>query len=275
MDGALTGSREPFLVPAIRERCRVARPARVLDLGFGEGRALLELAWEFREEDVELYGVDGHRHPPLRRPEDLAISQGRFGIGPLPPRKVPVISFRRLGMHRTDRKIGVPYGPLPYDDRTFDLVYSAAVIRLIHDKAMLVEDVCRVLRPGGLAVLELDGALAQYPVGAATPDVMGATWSRFLILDGDRFVPTLDHLQRSGGDAYSIHLTHPTNLTIAIEKHAEGPLDLGLEYDLGLSLSREQMPLDPGTGKPVGGARSVYRLAARDAQGEHAHPLPG
>lgn len=111
MNGVLTGGQEPVFQGTLRELMQ-GRTARVLDLGFGEGRAMLELAWEFRDE----HGAN-----------------------------------------------------------TFDLIYSAAVIRLAHDKASVLEDVCRVLRPGGVALLDVDDSSTGYPVGLVSQDALNAT----------------------------------------------------------------------------------------------------
>lgn len=44
---------------------------------------------------------------------------------------------------------------LPFQDRSFDIVYSFATLYYVADLQAALDDVARVLRPGGLAVLEL------------------------------------------------------------------------------------------------------------------------
>ena len=51
--------------------------------------------------------------------------------------------------HLDDRRILDPNGPLPYEDATFDLVYSDWVIEHIADVDSFVSEVGRVLKPGG------------------------------------------------------------------------------------------------------------------------------
>ncbi len=44
-------------------------------------------------------------------------------------------------------------GPLPFDDESFDVVFSKDAIIHIHDKDALFRDIYRVLRPGGCIAL--------------------------------------------------------------------------------------------------------------------------
>jgi ubiquinone/menaquinone biosynthesis C-methylase UbiE len=46
-------------------------------------------------------------------------------------------------------------GALPFRDESFDLVYSFATLYYVADLQSALDDVARVLRPGGVAVLEL------------------------------------------------------------------------------------------------------------------------
>jgi len=43
----------------------------VLEVGFGWGGALRELAWPFRHHQVTFYGVDAKQKPPVEKREDL------------------------------------------------------------------------------------------------------------------------------------------------------------------------------------------------------------
>jgi len=57
---------------------------------------------------------------------------------------------------RIDHRTGVSSETLPFGDETFDLVYSVAALEHVPDPAGTVSEMRRALRPGGLAVHEID-----------------------------------------------------------------------------------------------------------------------
>lgn len=57
---------------------------------------------------------------------------------------------------------------LPFDDRTFDIVFSSEVIEHTPDPLQAAQELYRVLRPGGHLVLSTPGWLWQTPVRIAT-----------------------------------------------------------------------------------------------------------
>jgi SAM-dependent methyltransferase len=90
---------------------------RVLDLGCGDGRLTMELsATELTAADVSPVGLERAR------------------------RRLPSARIVELE----------PDAPLPFEDGAFDLVLCAETIEHVRDVQLLVSEVRRVLRPGGL-----------------------------------------------------------------------------------------------------------------------------
>lgn len=80
-----------------------------------------------------------------------------------------------------DRRILDPNGPLPYEDATFDLVYSDWVIEHIADVDSFVSEVGRVLKPGGWFCARTPNKWGYIGLGArAVPDALEGAFLRRL-----------------------------------------------------------------------------------------------
>jgi SAM-dependent methyltransferase len=95
---------------------RLPAQGKILDLGCGANTSLAP----FRQPGREVWGADFQTHPLLAYPE----------------------WFRRLG----------PDGRIPFADATFDLVSCLWVLEHVARPAVFLNEVCRVLRPGGWLV---------------------------------------------------------------------------------------------------------------------------
>lgn len=97
---------------------------RILDIGCGIGGPAFEMARTF---DADVVGIDIEA-PLIERAMDAAERHG-------------------LADRCTFRTVDV--GPLPFDDRSFDIVVTAGAITQTEDKEAIFNDCFRVLRPGG------------------------------------------------------------------------------------------------------------------------------
>jgi len=98
---------------------------KVLEVGFGQGTDAAFMA----EHGADYYGVDLSN-------EHLSISKKRFQLFGLKG------NFRIADAEN-----------LPFDDNSFDMVYSNGVIHHTPDTQKTVDEIYRVLRPGGKAVV--------------------------------------------------------------------------------------------------------------------------
>jgi len=97
----------------------------VLEIGFGMGTDL----FSFASAGAKVYGVD-------LSPQHLEIARSRFALYNLPA---------NLQLADTES--------LPFEDNTFDVVYSFGVIHHTPDTEKAVGEIYRVLKPGGQAIL--------------------------------------------------------------------------------------------------------------------------
>jgi len=96
-------------------------PKSILDVGCGDGHMLAQY---FKKMPAEYYGVEG-------APEHMAKAEQRG---------MKVASFDLNGRW-------------PYPDNKFDVVFSSQVIEHIHNTRLFVEEIFRVLKPGGTAIV--------------------------------------------------------------------------------------------------------------------------
>ncbi|WP_455675706.1 methyltransferase domain-containing protein [Pradoshia sp.] len=100
----------------------------VLDIGCGYGHQLIQMG-ELARSDVKLVGLDKM---------ETCIAHANDST---------------KGDHRYTFKTADLSQPLPFDDHTFDLVFSKDVLECIVDKASLLQELHRVLKPGGQIVM--------------------------------------------------------------------------------------------------------------------------
>jgi ubiquinone/menaquinone biosynthesis C-methylase UbiE len=156
------------VIQEIYEKNRLAgEKTRVMEIGSGEGRLLMELKKRFP--DVEFYGVTQQKSHDFYRRESYIITGLKYGIftkSEMQQIELPYVVFQELD-----------FGPkLPYENSKFDLIYSNNFISKIKYKFELLNEVMRVLKPGGVSfhtevkglhiykdgvVLELRDALAE------------------------------------------------------------------------------------------------------------------
>ena len=198
------------IFPDVDERLDRADVVRVLELGCGFGTALLELRERYGRR-VALFGLN-------RRPRDGdAEAMQRNGAD------------RGLIVRDAPLKVALPtitFGDvadgLPFDDDSFDLVYSQVAWRYFGNKVYVLREVSRILRATGLAKLDAEELRTGLP-----PE-----YGRLVeIWREDRVVPFGEYLQRLGmGFAPSAEGEY-----LRFEKCARFGLDLELVSQIDLS----------------------------------------
>ena len=167
----------------------------VLEIGFGWGPIMIELAWRFRDEPVTFAGINLKAKPPVQRAGDLAVVAETLGLVPA----AEIGRFPCPDAHFYDATT------LQIADDSLDVVYSAVTIRLIEDKARVIEEVGRVLRPAGRALLQIGERGWEYPAGPATDPVMlTAHPCRLVVYRHLELVPLEDRLAAAAGERFTI-----------------------------------------------------------------------
>lgn len=228
------------------------QPGRVevLEVGFGYGRALLELSWRFRDADVGFHGVDLNRY--VVGDDQLREIAETYQL--IPSAELTAATLPSLHYYDATQ--------LQFPDESLDFVYSAVTIRFMRDKALFVEEVARVLRPGGSAVLHISEGHWDYPHGPASDDrLLTPFTNRFVLRHGDELIPLGAYLRCFDGGPFAFRLTPETRCILVLEKRAPGTLALGLRLNEQFSATGRSLPLRDRHGEVRGGYRSVYDVS--------------
>ncbi len=232
---------------------RGARPARILEIGFGQGRVLLELQARFP--DAEVHGVNRWPSMLVTGSDSLRKVASHAGL-PVPARDRPfphVHFFDAAGME--------------FEDATFDLIVSQVAIPYVDKKDDLLREAWRVLRKGGVALLNVD--VRHDPV----PDFLRLETPRFVVYRGDAIVPLSQvlasvaakgfdvscwqHVTRGGKDGREKRWTH-----VKLVKNRDEPLPLDLAHDAKSSFNLKKLKKIDKPSRVYWGHRSVFRWNA-------------
>jgi len=123
------------IMPVLRQFLKEKSKVRVLELGCGYGRAMLQLKQKLP--DLEIIGMNLQEYPEQHK--EFRYIYGDAG-----------------------RKI-----PLP--DNSINFIYSIAAIHFVKDKAKFIEEAFRVLRPGG--EFRVNGS-GKFMISTKGPDEM-------------------------------------------------------------------------------------------------------
>jgi len=118
---------------------------------------------------------------------------------------------------------------LKFESNYFDMIISQVAFHYVGDKAKLLEEFWRVLKPKGKAYLEIDSYREDYPdfmqINKETP--------RFVIYGNNKLIRLSAHLGKFRGKGFDIRLKRKNRGTagyVLMEKNTTKPLNLGLEY---------------------------------------------
>lgn len=99
--------------------------ASFLDIGAGNGGAAFWKTWKAPERsDLKLYGID--------------LTIGEYA-----------------DMYERFDKLDLDIDPLPYENNFFDAIYSTHVLEHLRFPQKVINELCRVLQPGGICYIEV------------------------------------------------------------------------------------------------------------------------
>ncbi len=190
---------------------------RVLEIGCGEGRFLMELRREFR--DIEIFGVNKHPWAVMKGTESLrAVSQHYQTFH---ERELERIAYPQVFFTDASR--------LPFAADYLDLIVSQECFHLVEEKAEAIEEIIRTLKPGGVAHIHLDSVPVPHSEDCKLPT------PRLVIFDKGEIVP-IDAIinARAQGVATAKLSVLPNadssqKVMLSIQKQRAGNVELGLE----------------------------------------------
>ncbi len=247
-----------ILQESIRERLGQDASIAVLDIGCGVGVSLMELSWMFRNHQVEFVGINKDAGEPLASREDFLTTARQIGLAPeaeLAHLRLPSLFFEdATEMH--------------FENESFDIVYASSVLRFVSDKAKLLEDVVRVLRPGGVAIIRVGSKGWDYPFGeTAGGDQLTPYASRWVLKYENELIPLEAYLKVVSGNGVELELINRPQCVIRVTKQRSVAFTLDLRHVPELSLPMTQLGYgDEDRGLSKGGVRSVYEVPASQYQ---------
>lgn len=225
---------------------------KVLEVGFGYGRALLELAWHFRNERVSFYGLN-KKAQPIEKQKDLIVIAKDYGI--IPEEYLANFNLPEVFFYDAAR--------LHFDDANIDFVYSAVTVRFIERKAEFLEEVCRVLRPGGVALLDMGEPSWDYPYSRVCHEKMLTPHiNRFVLKYGNELIPLPTYLRYFEKDSFEFKFLPNSRCVLKVTKGGLGAVALQLEYNDELSVPMEQFYTNIGANKDIGDRASVVFITS-------------
>jgi SAM-dependent methyltransferase len=123
---------------------------RALEVGCGYGRALLELKRELKAQ-VETYGINKEPKWSLRLIRQFGLAERIFSKDEI-DQNLPKLSILDAGKE------------LPFPSNYFDIVFSHHSVQYVHDKALLLEEINRILSPEGIARIQVQARKPEYPI---------------------------------------------------------------------------------------------------------------
>jgi SAM-dependent methyltransferase len=107
--------------------------SRILDFGCGEGN----FVYEYRDAGFDAYGFDIRPSGILRQPEDAQFFR---------------YCLTGRAVNNPDFRIDLATYRIPYDDESFDFVFSTSTLEHVQDLKSAFAETSRVLRKGGVAI---------------------------------------------------------------------------------------------------------------------------
>jgi ubiquinone/menaquinone biosynthesis C-methylase UbiE len=207
----------------LRKALRSCEPVRLLEIGCGEGRVLMELRKLFPA--VELHGINKKPWPAMKGPKSLIATAANYGI--FTKEEARRVSLPALHFYDATE--------LRFPGGYFDVVISQVSFYLMKRKDLLLEEVWRVLKKGGKAFLHVDSMYEDYP------DFISQETPRFIIYKNKRLHPLRRFIKEMRVKGYDITCkmafgnqagdkdlkrTH-----IVMHKNTEACLELSLSFD--------------------------------------------
>lgn len=197
---------------------------RVLEVGCGYGRALLELRKQYGDR-VETFGINLEPRWNQNLTRIFGLAEKIFDKSGI-DENLPKVLIADAGKG------------LAFPRNYFDYVFAQATVQYIHDKAHFLEEVNRVLTPVGLARIEVQDYKKRYDKPYK---------NIFEIHKGNKIIPFRDYIKRFPNLEISTSKTHDWTI-LRMKKSSAFKLRLKLTNSFALE------PLNKG----YWGTKAIY-----------------
>jgi len=221
---------------------------RVLEIGCGEGRVLMELCRLFPS--IELHGINKAPWPAMKGRQSLRRTATYYNI--FKKSELSKIILPKIQFYDASE--------LKFKDAYFDLIISQVAIPYVERKDRLLEECWRVLKRDGKALLHIDSLRPD------NPDFLQTKIPRFVIYRKRKRVDLKSIISEKKRAGYSIRLKSVRRedgvekYNIILKKNNSKPLRLGLEFDEVSSFNIYPLDKEHRYSDIFWGYRSVFRI---------------
>lgn len=236
--------------PLIIEQ-KIPENGNVLEIGCGEGRVLLELLKKCPS--AYFYGINKKPWPAMRGTVSLKKTAIFYEIF----KKSEISSLNLPKIHFYNAK------KLHFENSFFDVIYSQVAIQYVDRKDLLIEEVWRVLKPGGVAYLNIDTRSGEIP------DFLDFEAPRFIIYKNTKVFSLkkfFGNLKKKGFDIQYTSVVEDergilkSRINLIIKKNTNKKLQLGLKFNKLSSFELSLLNKGKDPNSILWGYRSVYSL---------------
>jgi len=235
------------IAPFIKKRLRTEKEVRILEIGFGEGKCLLDLRHKFPQSNVKLFGINNVKKGNMHDQRDFLKNAKDFSIK-IDNKNLPKPYFYDVGKG------------LKFKSNYFDLIISQVSIHYIGNKAKVIEECWRTLKLDGKAFLHID----------RTPD-KSLPWPLnnnngtpyFIIYKGKKMISLKSYLQNFKKLGFYIKLVFTNDAGqagITIIKNTSRKLNLKLNYDEFASFNLSKYKKSKKDRGIWWGTRSIFHI---------------
>ncbi len=235
----------------IRKALSKGEPPRVLEIGCGEGRVLMDLRKLFPT--IELHGINRKPWAAMKGSSSLERTATYYNI--FTSSGLKEVSLPKIYFYDAQE--------LKFPDNYFDLIISQVSIQYVARKDLLLEEVWRTLKVGGKALLNIDGRVGRIP------DFLDFETPRFIIYKGDKVYPVRKFVGDLKQKGYSITYSSSTEMenneekkrvNLVIMKNTPTRLKLNLQFDDVSSFNLNIINEKKDKWSIFFGYRSVYHI---------------
>ncbi|MFA5931380.1 MAG: class I SAM-dependent methyltransferase [archaeon] len=162
------------------------KKVRLLEIGCGEGKLLVELAKAFP--NIEIHGINNKANHIIRNSNSLITTALYYKI--FTQKDIQTIHLPKLAFYNAEK--------IRFPNSFFDIIVSQVSIQFIKRKDKVIEEVWRCLKIGGIALLNIDNYSSKYP------KTLQKYQPRFIVLHNNKPLSLKKFLQSFKEKEYSV-----------------------------------------------------------------------
>lgn len=240
-----------ILEKAIATALKQNKTVRVLEIGCGEGRVLMELIKLFPQ--IELHGINKKPWEAMQSSSSLIKTGLHYNI--FNKSEIKGVILPKIYFYDAKK--------LNFPKDYFDLIYSQVAIPYVDRKDQLLEEVWRVLKKNGKAFLNIDGRKKP------CPDFLNYETPTFIIYKKGKIYPFKNLVSQLKKKSYDLKLIESqeidggikkVRINLIMNKNLAKPLKLNLHFEKLSSFDLGSLNQEKNDWSVYWGYRSVFTI---------------